>query len=174
MRMNKLFDLPIFQPRIVFLISLLVSIAALSAALIAQFVFDLKPCILCLYTRIPYVVLIILSAVALLRPEKEYNLFLILIWLAYAAAFAIGLFHIGVEQHWWELSGGCPVQKLGDKSPEQALAELLTTPLVPCDKVGWKIFDVSVVIWNAALALGMNDYLVLAWAIHNKKKSLQK
>ncbi len=162
--------LPIFFPRNVFLICLLVSIGALSAALVAQFGFDLKPCILCLYARIPYLCLIVICAVALLRPNKEHSVWMLIIWFGFMAAFAISMFHVGVEQHWWELSGGCPVEKLGDKTPEQALAELLTTPMVACDKVAWKIFDVSVVIWNAALALGMSDVVIMAWAL-NKRKS---
>lgn len=159
----------LFQPRLVFVLSLLVAIAALGAAFTAQFVFDMKPCILCLYSRIPYALLIPVCLAALLRPEKDQRLFLILIMVLFFASFCISLFHVGVEQHWWELSGGCPVEKLDTtKSSEQMLAELLATPLAPCDKVAWRLFGVSIVIWNAALALAMHDYLLIALLLRRK------
>ena len=165
---------PIFQPRNVYLISLLVSIGALGAALVAQFAFDLKPCILCLYARIPYAILILVCIAALLRHNKasqtEQLVFMVLVWLGFVASFAIAFFHVGVEQHWWQLTGGCPVEKLGDKTAEQALAELLSTPLAACDKVAWELFGLSIVIWNALLALVMNDYVLLALVAMKKKK----
>ncbi|MDX1921939.1 MAG: disulfide bond formation protein B [Alphaproteobacteria bacterium] len=160
----------LFHPRCVFILSLLVAIAALGAALVAQFVFDLKPCILCLYSRIPYALLIPLSLVALLYPEKNHRLFLILIMVLFFASFCIAFFHIGVEQHWWQLSGGCPVEALDTtKTSEQMLAELLATPLAPCDKVAWRLFGISIVIWNAALALAMHDYVLIAFVLHARK-----
>ena len=165
---------PIFQPRNVYLISLLVSIGALGAALVAQFAFDLKPCILCLYARIPYVILIAVCVVALLRNSKanetERLIFMVLVWLGFVASFAIAFFHVGVEQHWWQLTGGCPVEKLAAKTPDAMLAELLATPLAPCDKVAWKLFGLSIVIWNALLALVMNDYVLLALVAMKKRK----
>ena len=166
-----MFTLPIFQPRNVFLISLLVAIGALGAALVAQFGFGLKPCVLCLYARIPYAVLIIISAVALLRPEKEHLVFLVLIWLCFVAAFAVSFFHVGVEQHWWELTGGCPVEKLQAQTPDDMLAELLATPQAKCDQVAWRLFGMSIVIWNTLLALVMNDYLLMALVAMKKKKT---
>lgn len=166
-----MFTHPIFQPRNVFLISLLVAIAALGAALVAQFGFGLKPCILCLYARIPYAVLIVVCAVALLRPDKEHLFFLVLIWLGFVVAFAISFFHVGVEQHWWELAGGCPVEKLKALTPDEMLAELLATPLAKCDEVAWRLFGISIVIWNTLLALVMNDYVLMALvAMKTKKK----
>ncbi|NDE90355.1 MAG: disulfide bond formation protein B [Alphaproteobacteria bacterium] len=152
----------IFAPSTVFLISLIVAISALGAAFVAQFSFGLKPCILCLYARVPYVFLIIVSVLALLNGEKHNRLFLILLTIGFLASLAIAGFHVGVEQHWWELSGGCPVEKLAAKTSEEMLADLLATPLAPCDKVAWKVFDISIVIWNAALSLVMCAYLLLA------------
>lgn len=157
------------EPRPVFYICLLAATLALGSALVAQFGFGLKPCILCLYARIPYAAAMVLCVVALLRPAGDHKLFLTLIMIAFFAAFAIAFFHVGVEQHWWELSGGCPVEKLNAKTSADALAELLATPLAPCDKVAWKLFDISIVIWNAVFSLAVHDYVMLAFALQFRK-----
>jgi disulfide bond formation protein DsbB len=163
-------SLPIFNPRNVFIISLLAACGALGAALIAQFGYGLKPCILCLYARIPYVFLIIAASAALLMKDKYTKQFLIAIGVGFFAAFCVAFFHIGVEQHWWELAGGCPVEKLDAKSSQEMLAQLLATPLAPCDKVGWRLFGMSIVIWNAVFSLLMHDYVLLAYVFNIKKK----
>ncbi len=152
----------VFKPRHVFALSLLVSIVALVAAFMAQFGLDLKPCILCLYARIPFAILKLVCVVALFRPELEVFFFLVLITVVFFASFGLSVFHVGVEQHWWELSSGCPVEPLNAKTTQMALAELLTTPQVPCDQVAWRILGISVVIWNALLAFGMGGYVTLA------------
>lgn len=164
--------LVLFQARFVFLISLLVSIAALGAAFVAQFGLGLKPCILCLYSRLPFVYLMVVCLIALFRHERERKVFLILIALGFFVSLGLSLFHAGVEQHWWELSSGCPVQKLDATTSDQALAELLTTPQVSCDEVAWRILGVSVVFWNAALAFGMLGYVVIALMLFSRKKHI--
>lgn len=164
-------NLALFKPRNVFIITLLAAIGALGAALVAQFVYGLKPCILCLYARVPYAFIILVSIAALLSGEKQQKLFLAMIGAGFLMAFAVAMFHVGVEQHWWELSGGCPVEKLDtNKTSEQMLAELLATPLAPCDKVGWSLFGISIVIWNAAFSLMMHDFVLLAYIFGLKKK----
>ncbi len=165
-------NLAIFKPRNVFIIALLAACGALGAALIAQFVYGLKPCILCLYARVPYAFIILVSIAALVSGEKQQKLFLALIAAGFIAAFGVAMFHVGVEQHWWELSGGCPVEKLDtNKSADQMLAELLATPLAPCDKVGWEFMGMSIVIWNAAFSLLMHDFVLLGFVFSLKKKN---
>ncbi|MBL4690180.1 MAG: disulfide bond formation protein B, partial [Rhodospirillales bacterium] len=47
------------------------SVAALANAYIAQYTFDLEPCILCLYQRVPYAVAGVLGLVAMLVPGQR-------------------------------------------------------------------------------------------------------
>ncbi len=167
-------NLALFKPRNVFIIALLAAIGALGAALVAQFVYGLKPCILCLYARVPYVFIILACIAALASGEKHQKLFLALITAGFFVSFGVAMFHVGVEQHWWELSGGCPVEALDTtKTSEQMLAELLATPLAPCDKVGWSLMGISIVIWNAAFSLMMQDFVLLAF-IFGQKRTEQK
>lgn len=148
----------LFNPRHAFFVCFLVAFGALGAALVAQFVFDMKPCILCLWQRLPYLLIITFSFFGFVRADFTKAM-LILILLAFLASFGLAFFHVGVEQHWWELSGGCPVESLEGASQEEALAKILATPLAPCDKVAWRLFGFSITVYNAALSLGMSAYL---------------
>lgn len=158
------------ETRTASVVILLVALAALGAAFAAQFVFGLKPCILCLYARIPYALLIVdmLAALVLLsRYPALGKLFLASSAFLFLIAFGISVFHIGVEHGLWTFGTGCPVESLGEKTEAQALAELLTTPLAPCDKVAWRLLGFSITYWNAALALFMAVYAAFA-AFHKK------
>ena len=67
----------------------------------------LQPCVLCIYQRYPYGIAIALSLTALAlaaRPEGAgvSRRFVQTCALVFAAGFAIAVFHVGVEQHWWQ------------------------------------------------------------------------
>ena len=79
-------------------IVLLISSAAILSALIAEYVFDILPCQMCLYQRYPYYFIILFSIIYIITkkiPLASYY------WIN-SFAFAIGLFfsvwHIGIAQ----------------------------------------------------------------------------
>jgi disulfide bond formation protein DsbB len=151
----------LFQPRTVFILSLLAAVGALGAALIAQFVFGLKPCILCLWQRIPYAVLIGVTLVALLLSSKPKitTPLLVLTSLLFVVSAGLAFFHFGVEQRWWSLQGGCPIQAMSGKSADQMLEELLATPQARCDEVAWRLFGLSITVWNTVFSAAMAIYV---------------
>lgn len=152
----------LLEPRTAFLITLLVSLGALAAAFIAQFVYHLKPCILCLWQRLPYA-LLALDALGFLLLEKKFKPYLgfALFGMALVALAGAGLAfaHIGVEQKWWVIGAGCPVEPLGEKTSAEALAALLATPQAPCDETSWWILGIPVTLWNTLLSLALAAYL---------------
>ncbi len=152
----------LYIPRNAFLITLLVSIGALGAAFVAQFVFGLKPCVLCLWQRVPYALLIIDSLMAFILITRVPQLakpMLLACAMLFVASAGVAFFHIGVEQHWWTLEGGCPIVQLDSTDSEAALKQLLATPQAACDQVAWKLAGVSITWWNTALSVLMAMYL---------------
>lgn len=150
---------PLFQARTAFIVTLLVSVGALGAALIGQLAFGLKPCEMCLYQRIPYAALIILSIIALaMKKPKADAAFLGLFLIGFLVSAALAFFHFGIEQHWWTLDRGCSVPGLKATTPEAMLAEILSTPQADCAEVGWRILGLSITVWNTALSVVMAAY----------------
>lgn len=146
-------------------IVLMFSIAALATAFTAQYGFNLRPCQLCLYQRVPYGVVIFLALLALgLRLDaKRMVIVLGLCLLAFATDAGLSLYHVGVEQHWWAGPASCS-GGLGTVRSVEDLAALLSKPIsIPsCDKVAWSLFGVSMAGYNLLACVGLAGFCALA------------
>lgn len=129
--------------------------AALAAAFVAQYGFDLQPCILCLYQRVPYAVVMILGGAAYFAPRAVARGLVALIGLAFIVGAGIAAFHVGVEQHWWQGTAACTGDKLDTSSLEALRAQIMSTKVAQCDKVAWSLFGISMAGYNVAASLGM-------------------
>lgn len=134
---------------------LAVSVAALGTAFHAQFALGLEPCPLCLYQRIPYAVVGLLAAVALIRPQAALRRMVVrAAAVAFLAGAAIALYHVGVEQHWWA-SAVCGGQLPDAKSTDDFLKSLQAPPEKSCDEVDWAFLGVSMATYNAVASAGL-------------------
>lgn len=146
-------------PRYLALAVSFASAAILSAAYVSQYGFGLKPCILCLYQRVPYALNITLGIFAFLatfRYPKLVRLFFCLAVLSFLAGAVIAGFHAGVEYGWWKGLPSCG----GDIVPmnvsiEDLRKSLTEQEIVRCDKAAWTMFNISMAGYNffASLAL---------------------
>lgn len=139
---------------------LILSIAALAAAFTAQYGFGLRPCELCLFQRVPYgaVILLAILGLGLNLEAKKMALLLGVCFLAFAGNAGLALYHVGVEQHWWEGPKAC-TGGLNTVHSVEDLAALLSKPInIPqCDKPAWTLFGVSMAGYNllACIALAV-------------------
>ncbi len=72
---------------------------------------------------------------------------------------AIGVFHSGVEQKWWEGPSSCTSGDIGGLSTEDLMEQIMSAPLVRCDDIPWQMLGLSMAGWNAVLS----GVLVLVW-----------
>jgi disulfide bond formation protein DsbB len=134
------------------------SIGSLASAYIAQYVFDLQPCILCLYQRAPYFIVLALSLVAFLFTCKNNKITSYLI-LACAFSFLCGsviaFYHSGVELKWWESFLEKCNADFDFNDPKAYLAALEQSKAVRCDEIPWAdpIFELSMANYNTGLSL---------------------
>lgn len=141
---------------------LAVSVAALAVALTAQFGFSLRPCVLCLAQRVPFVVAGLLAAGALLVPERWRRPLLLLAGLAFLVNAGIAVYHVGVEQKWWA-SAVCPAGDAPGLSVDD-LAALMQKPAeVRCDEPAWAWHGVTMAAMNVVFS-GLLAVVVLAAA----------
>ena len=144
---------------------LMVSVAILVTVFTSQYGFGLRPCQLCLYQRVPYGVSIFLALLALgLRLDaKKTSWVLWLCGLTFVVGAGLGLYHTGVEQHWWagptSCSGG-----LGTVRSVEDLAALLSKPIdIPsCDKIAWQLFGISMAGYNMLASLALAGFSALS------------
>ena len=143
------------------LMMVVISVAALGMALMSQYVFGLEPCILCIYQRYPYGIVIALGLIAFLlscKGRKPVSVVMVLMGVTYLANSVIAFYHTGVELHWWKsFLEGCAVPEMkGDM--EQILADIQSrAEAVRCDEIPWAdpIFNLSMANYNVIFCLGL-------------------
>jgi disulfide bond formation protein DsbB len=133
-----------------YLFILFYSLLAIFFALYVEHVLGYKPCKLCLYQRIPYIVSIFISFVG-------YNYFkndkiLILIVVIFLISVFISGYHYGIENNIFEEFSGCTASTLEiiDKSE---LLKSLNDNVSSCKDVNFKLFGISLAGINFLLSL---------------------
>ena len=156
---------------------LIISILSLTAALISEHVFGLRPCQLCIYQRYPFVVVIGIS-IAGLMIARHSTLgamgVIALCALTFAVNAGIAFHHTGVEQGWWSsFSAGCKVDVMPTGSVEDILRKLESEPAVPCDKIPWQdpVLGLSMAAHNTLLNIGLFVISLISIALINRTRS---
>ena len=149
-----------------------ISALALGMALIAQYVYGLQPCVLCVFQRWPFVIVIVLAAFGIYGAGKFKNVIpitLSLTTLTFAANAVIAFYHTGVERHWWKsFLEGCAVPDMKGNITD-VLAQIQAAPVVRCDEIPWTdpVFGLSMANYNVALCLVLAAAAL--WALKHRK-----
>jgi disulfide bond formation protein DsbB len=126
------------------------SLGLMLAAFAFQHIGGMAPCKMCIWQRYPHVIAIALGAIALWIPNKAIAL---LGAIAALTTSAIGFFHAGVEQGWWEGPSTCTSAPIGSLSTDELMDQILSAPLVRCDEIPWELFGLSMAAWNGVISL---------------------
>ncbi len=131
--------------------------AGSAALLIAAFAFQhlggLAPCKLCLWQRWPHAVAAALAAVSLAVAAGHARLIAWAGALAALATAAVGLYHVGVEQKWWDGPATCSSGSIEGLSTDELLDQIMAAPMVRCDEIAWQFAGLSMAGWNMVIAL---------------------
>lgn len=166
--LNRILFLLLDDPRRPAFLLGLGSVAVLLVALTFQFGFGFLPCQLCIWQRWPYVIVAALAAVAVPFGQMRWMLALLLGAMAMALLFNSGLalYHTGVEQHWWINSFDCGAPATTSTSLADLREQLMATPYVPCDKIPWALFGISMAGYNIVASAAMSAFAaVTGWLI---------
>jgi len=154
-------DLPRLAPAFV----LATSVSLMLGALAFQHIGGLFPCPLCIMQRYPHVITIVLGVVALGHMiagwTKAVPWLLGLAGLSLLAGAGIAVFHVGVEQLWWEGLASCAGPGVGDSLAE-TLKHAGAVPVARCDEVPWSLFGISMAGYNALISIAVG--LFALWA----------
>ncbi len=129
---------------------LIYSLLAIFFALYVEHILQIKPCKLCLYQRIPYVLAIFISFIG-------YNYFknekiLVLIVIIFTISFLISGYHYGIENNIFEEFSGCAVNSL-EIIDKKELLKSLNNNIPSCKQVNYNLFGMSLAGINFLLSL---------------------
>jgi disulfide bond formation protein DsbB len=109
----------------------------------------LAPCPLCVTQRYPHYAVLALGLAGLIVPVGWVRYVMIAAGLAYLVGAGYGVYHVGVEQGWFQSSCATP---MGATSIEELRAQIFDAPLTRCDEVPWTLIGVSFAGWNAIVS----------------------
>jgi disulfide bond formation protein DsbB len=136
-------------------VALLLPSALMAGALGSQLVGGLIPCEMCHWQRWPHYAAIGLAVLAFFVPLAGAQRVLVaLAALAIMTSGAIGVFHAGVEYHWWPGITACAVSPGSGGSAQDMLTRVLKAPVVACDVPQWAWMGISLAGFNALFSLG--------------------
>ncbi len=146
-------------------LALAVPVALLAGAWGSQLIGGLIPCEMCHWQRWPHYAAIPIALLAFV-PGLPQKLFVALAALAIAVSGAIGVFHAGVEYHWWQGITACT--SAIDTSKGDPLAAILAAPMIRCDAPQWQMFGISLAGFNAIISIG--SALVIFYLLVRSRK----
>ena len=138
----------------------LLGFAAVAGAWFFQYVIGLPPCPLCLEQRVAYYVTIPVAALILLGVSvgASRNV-LLLALLAIAVAMTwnagLGVYHSGIEWHWWTGPQDCSVPAISFGPAGGLLERIEAERVVRCDEAAWRFLGLSLAGYNALISLAL-------------------
>lgn len=140
-------------------VAMLGSAALLAGAFAFQYIGGMAPCQLCLWQRWPHAAAVLIGVLAL---ALGWRVLALLGAIAAATTAAIGAFHVGVEQKWWEGLASCTAGSIKGISTADLLnPDVVVAAPVRCDAIAWQLLGVSMAGWNVIISLG----LMLVWVM---------
>lgn len=128
------------------LLALLIPLALLGGALAFQYIGKLYPCEMCWWQRYPHIAALVLAALAFVVPGRVARTALVgLAALAILVSGLIGVYHAGVEYHWWAGVTACTSTVSGPIT----LDSIMNAPIIRCDVAQWTLFHISLAGYNA-------------------------
>ena len=133
------------------------SFFSLIAALYVEYILGFKPCILCIYQRIPYAIAILISLIAYFIGNR--NILLIILGLTFFAGILLSGYHVSIEKGIIEPLFSCTGENIKALKKEEILKSL--NNIQPdCKDVDFSIFGVSLATLNFIISFVLTIVIV--------------
>ena len=128
-------------------------VVAISSALIAEYIFHILPCQMCLNQRYSYYFIISIFIVFYFI-NKTPNIWLyVLTELAVLYGLFYSVWHVGIEQNLLTGPSSCS-GKLGETNSVSDLKEqILNQPIISCSEISWSMLGLSAATLNSFLLI---------------------
>ena len=140
-----------------YLVILGYSIFAIIYALYVEYYLNYRPCKLCLYQRVPFILAIFVSFVGFNFPKKDEVLILLIT--TFAVGMIISGYHFGIENNIFEEFKGCSNNSFNITDKADLLKSLNQT-LPSCKDISFTLFGISLAGLNF-----LSSLLILIYSV---------
>ena len=135
-----------------FLAILLINILIILSALFIEFFLKIKPCILCIYQRYPYYLILLFSILFFLKNNWKNQLIILIITTSVASFFLAG-YHVGIEYGLINDLSNCKAEVGKNIIKDILLKEIQSKLASSCKEISFKIFGLSLASVNMIMSL---------------------
>ena len=150
-----------------FLAILLINILIILSALFIEFFLKIKPCILCIYQRYAYYIIILFSIFYFLKKDLKILLILLIIFTS-LVSIILSVYHVGIETGLIEETMSCTLGN-NNLSKDAILKQFESNLASSCKEVNFKLFGFSLASINIILSLILTSiyYKIYLWMKKN-------
>ena len=131
----------------------ILSIIAITSALVAEFFFDLEPCKMCLNQRYPYYVIIFLIILFYIFKQTKNIWLFIFSQIALLYGFFYAVWHVGIEQKILPGPASCSGTLSQTNSIQNLKQQITNQAIINCSDITWAVFGLSAATLNTILLL---------------------
>jgi len=128
---------------------ILLCVTSIFYAFFVEFFLGYKPCILCKYQRVPYILGLIVALFGFAKPSNKRVIFFI--FLIFLISMILSGYHVGIEQELYQSIFNCSDDNLSILE-EGKLLESLNVINPDCKNVNFAVFGVSLATINFLLS----------------------
>ncbi len=142
----------------IYLITFIISLLSIFGAIYIEYVLGIKPCILCLYQRVPYLISIFICFLGYYNNKNLILLYLLL--LTFLISIILSGYHLGIENNVFKEFSGCSNENINLIDKEELLNSLnLSQP--NCKDVSFKLFGFSLAAINLMVSVFISVLLLI-------------
>ena len=156
-------------------ILLTLSVATILIALIAEYIFKIIPCEMCIYQRYPYYFIILFSLAYIIVKKISGIWYYRIIFISLLIGLFLSLWHVGVEQKILSGLSGCSNKINALESLSQLKEQIINQNVVTCSEITWSIMGISAATLNSlllSLLLLINTLLLFSYYLEKKNKKI--
>ena len=129
----------------------ILSMVAISSALIAEYIFYLEPCSMCLKQRHPYYFILIIFVLFIVIHTFPRIWFYLGVQLASIYGLFYSIWHVGIEQKILQGPASCSGGLKTSTSAENLKEQIMSKAIINCEDVIWSFFGFSAATVNTFL-----------------------
>ena len=150
----------------IYLLIFIISIFSILSAVYIEFILEVKPCTLCIYQRIPYLVSVFICFLGYYNSKNSFWLYLLL--LTFLINIVLSGYHVGIENNIFKEFSGCTSNNI-DLINKDELLKSLSHSRPSCKNTNFKILGLSLALINLIIS-SLVSVLILMMIKYEKNK----